>query len=205
MRIPEPPKKMIDPTSVTPKGVTPCSSGMTATGSHGYFYSLRGAQPRGEGFPQKPLPLTSRGRTLPPSRLAPSHLPLHAGRQTQKYGAGFSESSPLLLERVAPEGPGVEGTIYNSRTARKDVRPHIRHGLRPMTPSPQGEGFPQEPLLPTPNDRTLPPAPSVPPPSRREARDCTSQFLRMKFERAGHAAAPTLRNDTAYRPSSVTG
>ena len=28
-------------------------------------------------------------------------------------------------------------------------------------------------------------------------------FLRMKFERAGHAAAPTLRNDTASRPSSV--
>ena len=28
----------------------------------------------------------------------------------------------------------------NSRTARKDDRPHIRHGLRPMTPSPQGEG-----------------------------------------------------------------
>ena len=28
-------------------------------------------------------------------------------------------------------------------------------------------------------------------------------FLRMKFVRAGHAAAPTLRNDTASRPSSV--
>ena len=26
------------------------SSGMTATGSHEYFYSLRGAQPPGEGF-----------------------------------------------------------------------------------------------------------------------------------------------------------
>ena len=28
----------------------PLSRGMTATGSHGYFYSLRGAQPQGEGF-----------------------------------------------------------------------------------------------------------------------------------------------------------
>ena len=44
------PGKTIGPTSVTPKGVTPCSSGMTATGSHGYFYSLRGAQPQGEGL-----------------------------------------------------------------------------------------------------------------------------------------------------------
>jgi len=26
----------------------------------------------------------------------------------------------------------------------------------------------------------------------------------MKFQRAGHAAAPTFRNDTASRPSSVT-
>ena len=26
----------------------------------------------------------------------------------------------------------------------------------------------------------------------------------MKFQRAGHAAAPTLRNDTASHPSSVT-
>ena len=47
------------PTSVTPKGVTPCSSGMTATGSHGYFYSLRGAQPQGEGFSLKPSLPTS--------------------------------------------------------------------------------------------------------------------------------------------------
>ena len=41
---------MIHPTSVSPDGLPPCSSGMTATGSHAYFYSLRGAQPQGEGF-----------------------------------------------------------------------------------------------------------------------------------------------------------
>ena len=35
----------------------------------------------------------------------------------------------------------------NSRTARKDDRPHIRHGLRPMTPSPQGEGLRPPPVL----------------------------------------------------------
>ena len=28
------------------------------------------------------------------------------------------------------------------------------------------------------------------------------RVLRIEFERAGHAAAPTLKNDTAYRPSS---
>ena len=28
----------------------PLRNGMTATGSHEYFYSLRGAQPPGEGF-----------------------------------------------------------------------------------------------------------------------------------------------------------
>ena len=36
------------PSSVTPNGV-PLRNGMTATGSHEYFYSLRGAQPPGEG------------------------------------------------------------------------------------------------------------------------------------------------------------
>ena len=79
-----PPLPFIDdtashPTSVTPKGVTPCSSGMTATGSHGYFYSLRGAQPQGEGFSQKLLPPTSGGRTLPQSGLAASQPPLMRG------------------------------------------------------------------------------------------------------------------------------
>ena len=28
------------------------------------------------------------------------------------------------------------------------------------------------------------------------------RFLRIEFERAGHAAAPTPKNDSAYRPSS---
>ncbi len=62
---------MRGPTSVTPKGVPPCSSGMTATGSHGYFYSLRGAQPQGEGFSLKPLVPTPNDRTLPPAPSAP--------------------------------------------------------------------------------------------------------------------------------------
>ena len=44
------PGKRLHPTSVSPDGLPPCSSGMTATGSHVYFYSLRGAQPQGEGF-----------------------------------------------------------------------------------------------------------------------------------------------------------
>ena len=106
----------------------------------------------------------------------------------------------------------------------------IRHGLRPVTPSPPGEGFGRcfvlIPTTPHPagiaipatfpqgkaslrwvgtltiSNRTPPPSPSVtPPPTRREATPC--RFLRMEFQRAGHATAPTLRNDTAYRPSSV--
>ena len=65
VRIIAPPGKTIHPTSVTPKGVTPCSSGMTATGSHGYFYSLRGAQPQGEGFSQELLrPTSTLGHSL---------------------------------------------------------------------------------------------------------------------------------------------
>ena len=45
---------------------------------------------------------------------------------TKKHRPKVSESSPLLLERVAPKGPGVEGTICDFRTARKFVTPHIR-------------------------------------------------------------------------------
>ena len=49
-----------------------------------------------------------------------------------------------------------------------------------------------------------------PHPSRAKARDTfpsrgrlsLRRVLRIEFERAGHAAAPTFVNDTAYRPSS---
>ena len=39
------------PSSVSAEA-EPLRNGMTATGSHEYFYSLRGAQPPGEGIPQ---------------------------------------------------------------------------------------------------------------------------------------------------------
>ena len=113
--------------------------------------------------------------------------PLCRGRQTQKYGAGCSEKSPLLLTEggTAQAVTGVEGTRCDFRTALKHERPHIRHGLRPMTPcssgmtatgshgyfyslrgaQPQGEGFSRKPSVFTSGGRTLPPAPSVPPPS----------------------------------------
>ena len=55
------------PSSVTPNGV-PLRNGMTATGSHEYFYSLRGAQPPGEGIPQKDGTLLRRP-TVHPLRL----------------------------------------------------------------------------------------------------------------------------------------
>ena len=47
------PGNRLRPTSVSPDGLTPCSSGMTATGSHVYFYSLRGAQPQGKPSPRR--------------------------------------------------------------------------------------------------------------------------------------------------------
>ena len=37
---------------------------------------------------------TKSNRTPPPSRLTPTHLPLHRGALTQKYGAASSESKP---------------------------------------------------------------------------------------------------------------
>ena len=40
------------PSSVS-ANAEPLRNGMTATGSHEYFYSLRGAQPPGEGIPQR--------------------------------------------------------------------------------------------------------------------------------------------------------
>ena len=109
----------------------------------------------------------------------------------QKYGGGCLESSPLLLTEggTAQAVSGVEGNRYDIRTARKDDTPHIRHGLRPMTPSPQGEGFSLKPLPPTSNDRTLPPSPASP----------VSAY---RIRRAGHAAAPTHKLDSPYRPSS---
>ena len=42
----------------------PLSRGMTATGSHEYFYSLRGAQPPGEGIPLKNRPPTVQRQAL---------------------------------------------------------------------------------------------------------------------------------------------
>ena len=42
-------RKPLPPSSVM-ANAEPLRNGMTATGSHGYFYSLRGAQPPGEGY-----------------------------------------------------------------------------------------------------------------------------------------------------------
>ena len=137
--------------------MTPCSSGMTATGSHGYFYSLRGAQPQGEGFSLKPLPPTPNDRTLPQSALAGRQPPLRGG----------------------------QGTVRNC----KPLPPLIRHGLRPVPPSPRGRRISEGPAHLASSRRTPPPAPSVPPPpTRREA--AHRRFLRMKSERIGACRRP---------------
>ena len=66
-------------------------------------------------------------------------LPLHRGGSASP-GVGTSEPSPLLLERVAPKGPGVEGTRWDFWTAQKTRHPT---SVSPcgLAPSPQGEGF----------------------------------------------------------------
>jgi len=84
-------------------------------------------------------------------------------------------------------GPGA-----TFRSAQNYETPHIRHGLRPMTPSPQGEGFSLKPLSPTSNDRT--------PPSSEGGK--ASPVSAYRIRRAGHAAAPTHKLDSPYRPSS---
>ena len=84
-------------------------------------------------------------------------------------------------------GPGA-----TFRSARNYETPHIRHGLRPMTPSPQGEGFSLKPLSPTSNDRT--------PPSSEGGK--ASPVSAYRIRQAGHAAAPTHKLDLPYRPSS---
>ena len=61
-----------------------------------------------------------------------------------------------------------------------------------MTPSPQGEGFSLKPLSPTSNDRT--------PPSSEGGK--ASPVSAYRIRRAGHAAAPTHKLDSPYRPSS---
>ena len=66
------------PSSVSAEA-EPLRNGMTATGSHEYFYSLRGAQPPGEGSSQKNgagsselrLPPTRREAIAPPGVLTP--------------------------------------------------------------------------------------------------------------------------------------
>ena len=51
------------PSSVMAYAMT-LRNGMTATGSHEYFYSLRGAQPPGEGIPQKNQAPAFRGKAI---------------------------------------------------------------------------------------------------------------------------------------------
>ncbi len=85
-----------------------------------------------------------------------AHLPLHAGRLTQKYRASCSESSPLLLTEGGPEGAGCGGDPVRSfELPGKTIRP-TSVSPKGLPPSPQGEGFSQKPLPSTPNDRTLP-------------------------------------------------
>ena len=55
------------PSSVS-ANAEPLRNGMTAIGSHEYFYSLRGAQPPGEGIPQQNQAPAFRGK-------APSEAP----------------------------------------------------------------------------------------------------------------------------------
>ena len=75
-------------------------------------------------------------------------LPCVGGGKLRSTGLVPLRKALSCLQRVAPKGPGVEGTRCVFLTARKDETPHIRHGLRPMTPSPWGEGYFSETIGP---------------------------------------------------------
>ena len=127
---------MLRPTSVSPDGLPPCSSGMTATGSHVDFYSLRGAQPQGEGFglceplaptaphpagimipatfPQGKASLRRVGTLLQPPTVHPLSLPLQA------------DSSPYTPGAIHPAG-----SAYESQRAGHAAPLHAKTILRP--------------------------------------------------------------------------
>ena len=124
--------------------------------------------------------------------------------QPGKRGEQAGESLILniraaLLRQASPAYRGWprRGRVWRGpgatfRSAQNYETPHIRHGLRPMTPSPQGEGFSLKPLSPISNDRT--------PPSSEGGK--ASPVSAYRIRRAGHAAAPTHKLDSPYRPSS---
>ena len=157
-----------------------------------------------------------------------AHLPLHAGRQ-RLAGSWSHGVKPSPAGEGGPKGAGCGGDpVRSSPTAPKDDRPHIRHGLRPMTPSPQGEGFgrcfvsaptaPHPAALRPPSPRgrhfsegsghfydVRPYTPSEPrkrgppPPTRREAYAPPGVFP--EFGASGRAAAPTALRRELVRNS----
>ena len=111
-------------------------------------------------------------------------------------------------------GPGA-----TFRSAQNYETPHIRHGLRPMTPSPQGEGLRHavsayESRAGGACRRPYKPKRGCLPPLIRHGRKpawlplhrgaSATLFLRMKFERAGHAAAPTVPRREIPGKSEIT-
>ena len=105
---------MIHPTSVSPDGLPPCSSGMTATGSHAYFYSLRGAQPQGEGF----------GRCCIDSPYRPSSGPFGAtfpqGKANPRQVGSLLQSPtvhPLRATQAWPTSPYTPGGLRLANSA----------------------------------------------------------------------------------------
>ena len=67
------------------------------------------------------------------SALAGCQLPLQGKPFLRSTGAVAQKKALSCLQRVAPKGPGVEGTICDFRTAQKDETPHIRHAKRRAT------------------------------------------------------------------------
>ena len=71
-----------------------------------------------------------------PSALAGCQLPLQEKPSLRSTGAVAQKKALSFLQRVAPKGPGVEGTRCVFLTARKDETPHIRHAKRRDTFAP---------------------------------------------------------------------
>ena len=120
----------------------------------------------------------------------------------------FGETSPLHAGRLTL----CRFCIWNSSASGHATAP-TRKNDRAYRPSsvcpsgshlPPGEGIPQMDRYTFTLSNRTPSEPrkhGPPPPARREA--YALPLLHMEFVRAGHAAAPTRKNDSDYRPSSV--
>ena len=112
--------------SVCPKG-QPLSSGMTATGSHNHFYSLRGAQPptQGRQTPRRKFFRNSCGRGMPPPLHSKTILPALRG-QFSPPAPEFPEYSEKILEKILAKWSGTGYNVSAWACTMTFLMPHTR-------------------------------------------------------------------------------